>query len=164
MALLQRIQQWWFCLDLNLPEPCKHIEVDVIPGTDKPRRKATDHIIKLVLQQALADGASAIHFCFDEDDNCLRMLEYLPNVIGSSPEGWREFVPTPACFGQHLLRRLRRCAGVHADRSEGVLYYKHAGQRLTATCVSPDRRDARIYFAAERPTLLNKKAGDVPGG
>jgi hypothetical protein len=162
MGLAEWAKRRWRGVNLDLATGAQEVEIAVAPGTDQPARGEALHLLRLILRQNRADEASALHLFYDDEDRCLRMLEYVPVPRDGRPEGWLELVPPPDALGRALLRQVRGRAGLRPGRTSGTLHYRHAGTWRSAACESPRPEDVRIYFAEDRPRVLDKKAGDAP--
>lgn len=136
--------------------PRMRIEIDVdreLPGSQMWL------LLRMLFLQCLRDRACAIHFFNDAEDDCFRMLY----CFAQQGDTWYEMVPPPKIACLKIIDQLWRRARLSDHRIEGTIRYLFGGEIQTATCVSPNPHDLRVYFSSHRPRSLDKGAGDQPG-
>jgi hypothetical protein len=111
--------------------------------------------LQLVLRQALGDGALSVNIFYDEQDHCLRGLQYVRDKQ-TGKVTWHEFAPAPGDFAGQVLAELRRRVGVRRIGEQGTLAYRHEGSHKVATGVIAHENEVRIHFTAERPAMRTK--------
>lgn len=126
-------------------------------GKKTPRSKAV-LFLKLVLRQALDDGAIAVNLFHDLEDDCLRGLEYFVEQREGQECAWREFYPAPGNLAEQVLDEVRWRSGSRAPSREGTLHYRYLNSRRRAAVLAPSGREVQLYFGDDRPPMRTKNA------
>ena len=153
----QRWEAWMRRLDLDDTKMSAN-DLEVFApesGRRTPRRMAV-LFVQCVLGQVLADDCVAVNIFYDEEDDCVRSLEYFGWRKLQEPAD-RELLPAPGCFAEQVLQELRWRVGVDCPGGSGTLHFKYEGIRRTAFCEVPDLSEVCVYFTDDRPTMRNKR-------
>ena len=120
----------------------------------KTPRKSVALLVKRIIRQAVCDNAAAINLFYDNEDQCLRAVEYIKTPEGS----WisREFAPAPGYIAGRVFDEIRRHTGVQAGRLEGAIDYCYRKQVRMARVRWESATEFRIYFSDEHPDMRNK--------
>jgi len=141
-------------LDLDDPNIVQDKLEVLINDSDQERQQKATQFLQLLLMQALSDKAIAINIFYDQDDDCLRALEYFAE--NSIQENIREFYPAPGYFAKNVLDKLNWLIGVEHIPSKGNLFYKYKSMERSYQTFTPDEVEIRIYFTDDRPTMKTK--------
>jgi hypothetical protein len=141
------------CIDLDDPSlNLAALEIWAPDSGKTTSHKMAELFLKLVLKQALADSAIALNMFYDNEDNCLRIVEYfLPGNVS-----FREMAPAPGYFAEQALRELRKFINVKSTPSNGCLTMQYNGVVMNAYAEAPNNSEVRVFWTAERPNMLTR--------
>lgn len=108
------------------------------------------------MRWAVAERATAVHFLYDSDEDCLRQLIYVQ--AGTEPCGaaWREAAPMVGWFARPALRDVGRLAGIRRTEARGILEFVSGTERILGVCVRKSAEEMVLYLTSPLPSLRTK--------
>ena len=157
IGLRSRYSRWRRRIDLDhIRGGMNDLVVWAPESRRKTPRRAVVLFLQLLLRQAVEDDAVAVNVFYDEEDKCLRALEYVKHENETERWDWREFAPAPGYFAAQVLKELQWRTGFSRAKSHGGLCYEYAGRCNVADTRWASAGEARIYFTVERPPMRSK--------
>ncbi len=112
--------------------------------------------LQLVLRQVLKDGAIAVNLFYDDEDRCLRVIEYFSDAGPDGEPRSRELAPAPGYIAQQVFAMLRSRLEFRGESNVGVLRYKYDGLALTSVGHVASDADVRVFLSEDRPRMRIK--------
>jgi hypothetical protein len=143
MRLLPRFLQRPLDLDADMPRQGEMADISAIEGRPVPRQTVW-RLMKLILSQALVDGARVVRLCCDSQADSFRMYYCLSGEGGDS---WYEMVAPPNDAARRMIALMRGRCGLRHGRERGLLCYRRGDKVHRANCVSADSRNLEVHFS-----------------
>jgi hypothetical protein len=135
-------------LNLDSAAPCSGVgvQIDTIEGRPIPRA-TTWRLIKLILVQAVKDGACAVRLSHDGQEGS--SLGYC--FCREGKYDWYEMVAPPADMVARMIDLVRRRCGISTRGHEGQLPLVYQSRPQTARCDSREPTSLLIRFDRTQP-------------